>query len=398
MDAISCPFCNSILLQDELHHIDGKVRCPRCGEPLPSGLTERVASVTVDRPAGRPPTAPWTNRSIGFAVLGVMALMAVAGLTLALLTVDARRKNDYRVKKSTAPPPAVEAPGELAGLGFLPQEVNIVAAMQVAELLRDPEGKKLLAEPRPGFFDLIFVAVQKWSALKAEDIDQIVVGTELKDKLPQLTAIVKTRKPYDPAALAKALAPIEPTQHRGQALFRFAAQPGECMLWCPEPRTLVLLFRLDALNVADLEAIPLSPRTGIDAVPSAVKNIVEQRISKQSLIWIAGDLSHVDALKELLPLVPISAGLAQFLTKVNAVGVSLISQDGLVFLGNFETASANMAQTQKEIEALSMPAIKTKLVMPTSETNRENARWLTVQLRGTAHAFRDALSTWGRSH
>ncbi len=28
MDAISCPFCNSVLLQDELRETDGKVPLP----------------------------------------------------------------------------------------------------------------------------------------------------------------------------------------------------------------------------------------------------------------------------------------------------------------------------------------------------------------------------------
>ncbi len=64
--------------------------------------------------------------------------------------------------------------------------------MQVAELLRDSDGKKLLAEPRPAVLNLLVAAVHKWTSLKSEDLDQIVAGTELKDSLPQLTVVVTT--------------------------------------------------------------------------------------------------------------------------------------------------------------------------------------------------------------
>ena len=109
MDAISCPYCNSVLSPDDVRDADGKARCPRCAEPLPSSLSERLASLTFSHAKPASEKAAWTNRAIGFAVLGVMVLMAIGGLTLALLTVETRRKNDYRVKKSD--PSAYGHPG-----------------------------------------------------------------------------------------------------------------------------------------------------------------------------------------------------------------------------------------------------------------------------------------------
>ncbi len=91
--------------------------------------------------------------------------------------------------------------------------------------------------------------------------------------------------------------------------FGLPRNPASACSGAPNCGTLVFLVRLDSLKMADLEAIPLSPRTGSSAVPTAVKDIVEHRLGNHGLIWLAGDLSHVDALKELLPFAPISAGL-----------------------------------------------------------------------------------------
>jgi predicted Zn finger-like uncharacterized protein len=395
MDAISCPYCNSVLSHDDVRGADGKVRCPRCGEPLPVTLHEPRPSLTFGTTTSPPEKASWSNRTIGFSVLGVMVLMAIGGLTLALLTVESRRKNDYRVTKSTHPPTAIQAPGEVAGLGFLPPEVNFVAAMQVAELLKDPEGKKLLEAPRPAAINVLLDAVQKWTRLRAEDLDQIAAGTEIKDKLPQLTVVVTTRNAYDPAALAKALQPSEPTEYRRKKLFRFAAQPGECMLWCPEPRTLVLLIRLDALKLTDLESIPLMPRKGASAVPAAIKEVME-RISKQSLIWVAGDFRETDALRELLPLAPLPAELARFLMKLTAIGLSVSSQDGLVLVGDFR-AGADVARVlEKELKGLRVPNMQWMVAAPPPELSGTTGQWTTLQLRATPQTFREALTLWGK--
>ncbi len=223
--------------------------------------------------------------------------MAAVGLVMALLTVEYRRKNDYRTKRAETPPPTVQAPGELAGLGFLPSAANIVAALQVAETFKDPEGEKLLVAPRPALFDLALGAIEKWGKLKAEDLDHIVLGTEIKAKLPQVTIVVTTRAPYDASALAKALLPAKPVMHRARPLYRFGLHPGEGMLWCPKPQTLVLLFRLDGLKTDGLESIPLDPRPGPEGPPQAVRGVLE-RLNKQSLAWVVGTIEDPDVLKE----------------------------------------------------------------------------------------------------
>ena len=126
MDCIACLFCNATLTVGQLRPTGAKVLCPRCGEPLPAHLLSKLADSPSSPQAAEatPPVLGWSNRKIGLSILAAMFLMAAIGLTLALLTVESRRKNDYRVKRDTRPPPTVQAPGELAGLGFLPPDVT----------------------------------------------------------------------------------------------------------------------------------------------------------------------------------------------------------------------------------------------------------------------------------
>src|SRR5947207_1581386 len=105
MDAISCPFCNATFNSDQPRQAGARMLCPRCGELLPvhlAGTLSHLAAPT--SPAPLPQSVRLTNRKVALVVVGVMLLMAAAGLTLALATVKWRRQNDYRVKRDASPP------------------------------------------------------------------------------------------------------------------------------------------------------------------------------------------------------------------------------------------------------------------------------------------------------
>jgi hypothetical protein len=389
---VSCPFCNAPITLDPHFQAEGKVRCRRCGEPLPAHLLDDVPTATPPQTA---PTTTWTNRKIGLSILGAMLVLAAAALTFALLTVDRRRQNDYRTKPGTAPSLTLQAPGELSALGFLPPDVNIAAAVQVAEIFKDPAGKKLLETPRPMLLDMALGTIEKWTALRAEDLDHFAVGTEIKDKLPQLTLVVETRTEYDAAALGKALHPTAPTRHRDKPLYRFALKPGEGMLWCPRPRTLVLLFRLDALKTADLEAIPLAPRSGTDAGPRPIRDILAERVNKQSLLWAAGRWDDAELVQEVLAVAALPAGDKSLLSRVKAFSLSLVSQDGLVLEGNFKAGDeAATRALYQQLEGLRFPNLKSYKVSAPPPGTTEVARWVSLQMRGEAGTISEALAQW----
>jgi hypothetical protein len=328
-----------------------------------------------------------------------MLVMAAIGLALALATVKWRRHNDFRAKRDSSPPAtsAEVTLGGLDGLGFLPEHVNVVAAIQVADLASHSPGKKLLEPPRPPLVEMLLATIEKWTRLKIEQLDSIVVGTEIKDKLPQVTVVVETRQPYDVEALARALRPSVPTLQRGQPLFRFALNPGEGMLWCPRPRSLVLLFRLDALKMADLEAIPLAPREGDEALPRPVREMTAdqpQRFHRQGLVWIAARLPEADITKELLGFAHLPPAAETFLTKVQAFGLNLrADKEGLTLSGSFLASDEKSTDViRKQLEGLPVvgPA-SLKVTAAPPGVQGPDARWVSLQIRGGAEVIRRVM-------
>jgi hypothetical protein len=397
MSQVFCPFCNAALTRDQFQQAkDAKVTCPRCGEAVPAHLIPDMPASTL--PVQPPATSPlsWSNRKIGLSIFAGMLLMALGGLILALATWEGRRRNDYRGQTVTVPPSSVQAPADLAGLGYLPVDVNVAAALQVAELQKDNLGKKLLEAPRPPLVELLLASVEKWAKLSIRDVDHIVLGTEIKDKLPQLTVVVRTLKAVNPGELAKALSPVQSTLQRGKSLFHFKLTPGEGMLWCPEPNILVLLFRFDALKALDLEAIPTHPRRGTDAPPAALRGVFAQgRIHKHSLAWAAGNLTRPDVLKDWLAVIPWHPGSEQILGNIQTFGLSLVSQDGLAMDGYFRGGDENRTRLlQKQLEGLNVKNVKSfKVEGPPANAANDDARWVSLQVRGDAQAI-GAMLGW----
>jgi hypothetical protein len=263
--------------------------------------------------------------------------------------------------------------------------------------------------------ELVLGTVEKWTGLKAEDLEHVVVGTEVSNRLPQLTVVAQTRRPYDNASLASALHPSKPTLQRGKPLYRFGLHPGEGMLWCPEPRTLVLLFRLDALKTEDLEAIPLAPRAGAALPPRALREVLAgQRVDKQSLIWAAGRQEQADIVKELAAFANLPDGAIQFLANIQAFGLSLLSQapsslspatgergegDELVLIGYFQSGDEKTTRwAQEQLRELHLPNLKSfKVEAPPPEIIGRADQWVTLQIRGTGPAIRAMLGQRGNA-
>ena len=392
MTQLFCPFCNAALSADQLQQTtSAKSICPRCGESIPGQLLPTSGSFAAPTQATVAAKAPWSNRRIGLTIFVGMLLMALGGLILALVTWEGRRKNDYRGQSVTVPPPSVQAPTEWAGLGYLPPEVDVAAGLQLAELSKDNLGKSLLAPPRAALLDSLLLSVETWTKLTARDIDHIVLGTEIKDKLPQLTVVIRTLEPVKVGERMKA---TPATDHRGKPLYHFKLAVGDGMLWSPEPRTLVLLLRLDALKTADLETIPLEPRKGAEAAPVALRKLfADGRIHKQSLAWAAGNLARPDVLKDWLAVAPWRLGDPLILTNMQAFAWSLVSQEDLALDCYFRGTNADSTRLlQKQLDAVRFPSAKSvKVAGPPSNGSGDDALWISLQIRGDSQMIRDVL-------
>jgi hypothetical protein len=344
---------------------------------------------------------PRANSTIAIFVLGNMVSMAVMVLPFALATIAFRRDHDPKgadlgPEPSTTSTLESVAPAMLGGLGYLPDSCNLVAGVHVAELLAQPIGAKLLERPQAGGgeqppwpVDLALGPVEKWTGLKAAELDHVVLGTHIDLGLPHLTIVVRTLKPYDPLALEKARAPQVPVQYLNRNLYQFSPPPG--MLFCADPRTLVLVLRLDALAERDKQLLTAAPRTGTKGPPAPVRTIVQQRLSKGTLIWWAAtEVERPEVVGALMPLAQQEKELAKLLVSAKSVVGGLQLQNDAAVVGAVECQDASTGRSlaalveKQRLEGLGSP----KVFGPPTDSNDS---WVTFQVRGSPEAVAAAL-------
>src|SRR5579884_4123827 len=231
----SCPYCNAVVAVPAGTRAGQLVPCPRCGErfpyhgPTPEENGAPPGSLPTAAPEVQPTAEPeslvdragerlrtWSKRTILLTILGVMALMAGSGLALALMTQRYRRANDrLPAPDETAARVRIAAPPDLAGIGYLPADTDVIAAVHVAEALQEPAGQQFLRRFRPeeavrgpreqelplgGF-------LEQWTGLAPEDLDHVVLGLKVAGNAipPRAILVAQTRRRYDAGKILTAL-------------------------------------------------------------------------------------------------------------------------------------------------------------------------------------------------
>lgn len=398
---LTCPYCNSALDQVQPSATPGRAACPRCGEPLPQNQAADAFTAVPAMPSPLepprahvpfPPKPVAANRRTALCILGIMGFMAGLGLIYALATQSYRRQHD---PKKIEPPPLSSNPGELIGLGYLPADTNVVAALSVTAAVEDKEAGKMLQAPLPPLLHLGLERIEQWTGLKVQDLDQVVVGARLANELPQLTVVLITRKAYDLKAVEKALSPARPVLHRGKPRFQFSLKPaGEGLLWCPADKALVLILRADAVKTQDLDAIPLRPVAEAANLSADLRHLLDKRLNQQSVLFAAGQLERLDLLQELWVLAGGQRqGLAPW-TKVRSFTLGVTPVEGLTLEGRFFTGEPKATQAVKSaLEKVAVEGARSqKVVAPPPEITDADAQWVLWQVRGDAAMVRRWLS------
>ncbi len=275
----------------------------RAGAVPPASFMTRLpvpASVTVANPKR-------ANLIVSGIVLTVMAVMAATGLGFAMKTVSVRRAHDTvlppRSRKPferflKKPPEPVEpaetvAPVHLAGLGYLPAGVNLVAGVHVEELLLSPAGKDVMSNGiKIGPVDLKLEAVTERFGIAAEEIDHLVLGVQMGDGkevqlTPPLTVVVRTRRPYDAKKVRTALKAGRPRKISAPGgetrwVYSIMVQNFPLLLWLADEQTVVLRM------FGKMEDVPIKPLEGAVSLSEELRNVLEQRIGTGVPLWVAG--------------------------------------------------------------------------------------------------------------
>jgi hypothetical protein len=392
-DSVCCPYCNAPVPRDVI--VEGsRVRCPRCGEAIPGDwAAPGTTNGTPSPPAPSASIAEFSpgprrsNRKAAGIILGIMFGMAILGGVFALSTWKLRESRHPKPLVGLGGPRSYE-PAELPGLGYLPVDTNVAAGIHVADILRDKLGTKLLESPLPGPLGRALTLVEGRTGVKLETIDHIVLGTTLKDEVPQLTIVV--RAPYSLDALRR-LYPQKPIPQHKQPLFRVKLEPvGGGYVWCADPRTLVVILRPDAAKIEDMDRIPATPRKGDEGLPEPLRELLEKRL-RQSVLWLAGDLNGIPFFDSLNTFVRMPPKELELIKSVRSFCTGMLLQEDLTMIGAVKTRDNQSAREWKDyLEALRWPGVKSKKLLEPPQDGPES-RWLNVQIRAEPSTFRDIL-------
>ncbi len=393
----TCPYCNAFVSVAAGASPGQRVPCPRCGEAFtlrqpPSAESAGVQVVPavftappgVDIDVDRRLQVGSRKRITAAAVLGVMGLMAAVGLAYALHTVHDRRAHDTAMppphRRSplqdlpTAPTPAVTPPAALEALRWLPPDVTVVAGVQVAELRQTDAGRDLMNHLfRVGKVDINADLLERWTGLKPEEIDHLVLGVKADEGIPPpAVLVVRTLRPYDAEAVRSALS-AEPAPPVG-AKTLYQCKPGDGglrpWLWCADERTLVF-----GLFEKHLEAVPDKPAAGLERLPAEVRTLLEERLDSAGPAWVVGHAADWRKTAVALLLGGLAEKDADLLGHLRDFALQLQTERPAKLLASVQCDDADAAR-----------ALETRLMAAKpADADWKAARegpWLTLQLRG----------------
>jgi hypothetical protein len=289
----------------------------------------------------------WPKRNIALLILGVMVVMAAGGLTLALLTQNSRRSHDV------AKPPEekddrvrVTAPADLAALGYLPAETNVIVGVHAAEALQVPAGRQFLKRFQPAAAlteqgPALPGTLEQWTGLSLDEIDHAVLGLDVANQvIPHLVLVVQTRHRCDPEKVQQALrATRSPEPDRNLYRFHVEKPPVEAVLRFAAERTLIV-----ALNSEDMERVPVTPEPGIAHLAAPLREMLTKRLGPGDPVWAVGHAADWEKTTAKLLLGTLRKEDRQALEKVRTFGAWLQFDEGLRLNGAFHCADDPSAQ------------------------------------------------------
>jgi hypothetical protein len=333
------------------------------------------------------------NRVVGGIVVGVMLVMAATGLTYALMTVDVRRAHDKSLPRRSRKPferfrktepelPEVVAAVHLPALGYLPPETNVVAGVQVEELLSSSAGKEMRQRGfKLGNVELKLDSIEERLGVAVEDIDHLVLGVQMQegdeaDLTPPTWLVIRTRRPYDANKVRAVLGAKRPRDLRlpgggRRVVSEVKVQNVRLQMWLADPKTLVLgLF-------GKMEDLPARPEDGGESLSPEVRRVLEQRLGAGTPVWLAGSSS--DWKKTALPVllagwkdVPMLNRLAQ----VRTFALWLQPDKEAKLMGAFRCADEAVARQIEEKDLA--PRVKAR---PEAFTFSRDKEWLSMQMK-----------------
>ncbi len=296
----TCPFCNSELPLEPADH-----RCPRCGEQLPlhdrstagSLLDDRIDAEMARHRLARQAKA---KRSTRIAIIFAVALGA-AGIGLGL---HLSRTGCVFPERTVADTARAVAPEEMPGLLYLPSGTDSVIAFQLRafhDSLPDAKGD----DAKPTWAELGIPpetgkSIERTTGLTIGDIDQLVIGSTLKDGSPTNSLlVVHTHRSVSIEEIAQRLKaqPITKGERTYQRVGASGKMPFDIYWWSPNDRVLIA-----ALKASDLDALPVGGQATLKHLsPRLLQNM--RKLTPDTTCWAVFDSERPAVIAALLTVV-----------------------------------------------------------------------------------------------
>jgi hypothetical protein len=297
------------------------------------------------------------------------------------------------------------APASLPMLGYLPADTDLVAGVHVAEIMGDPPAKEFLSRLRLGPGDTDLNVLERWTGLRLQDMDNIVLGLRIQGQLiPRVNLIVRTTRPFDAQAIRTALHATRAPEPGKKELYRVKLEKSVLtpVLWFADERTLIV-----GLKVEDFEAVPAMPREGIDHLQTEIRSFLKERLGQGTPAWLAGYAENWEIhWRILLDRQAREGQPIDLLAPVRTFGVWFQFSDGLALNAAFqctdEAAAAALEAylTGRDLgdkKPFHMTAPRPELEpifreLGQSVKSDRNQAWLVLQAKTSAETLRNALT------
>jgi hypothetical protein len=291
---------------------------------------------------------PWTKQ-YGIPLLG-LAVLGIVVVAIVLIQTRPSRQPSANQLSDPASVPAV-LPSQLAGLSYLPGDVNFLAAVHVAECSRTPAGRQFLERFHLRGDTWGLSTLQKWTSVKVRDIDHAIIGVSLKTLIPRVTLIVRTIQPYDlPGVVDELKARETKTDEKTVYRFELADMGREAYLWPADEKTLALSWPDEAVK-----SLPSSAFGGMGQLSLPLQSFITQQIDpsareQPAQVWAACHVENWrDSPAQLLVLLKIiTADEWETLSSIKTLGCWGQLQEGAKLHLAFQSVNEQAAGKLRE--------------------------------------------------
>jgi hypothetical protein len=274
----------------------------------------------------------------------VVPVTAVAGLVavgLLLLSIKSRPAREARPDNQTLTAVGAVPPAELAALGFLPRDTNLVAGCHIAEALHDPLARDLILGSSLKIGDLGFDSLERWTGLRFPELDHAVLGIKVDDRFPPRTIlVVRTLRAIDESEVRRTLRAVAVRSRDGRDVCRIHLDRPrvEAFLWLANERTMIV-----TLSLKDLDLVPsLGDEQGKPLLPE-LSTYLRERVHAAP-VWVVGHVPYWDKTPAAMFAETDMKEEWAVISKVRTFGAWLQAKDGIVFQAALDCMDADAAK------------------------------------------------------